>query len=180
MAHWRQMTEDDLGGVMTVAEAVHPDLPETREVIAERLALYPAGCLVLDDGGAVGGYAVSHPIRQGQPPQLNCLLGSIREDADVFYIHDVALMPVLRGGGHAAQVVGLILDLAQNYGRVGLIAVYDAASFWSRFGFVPSHVVGHEKLAAYGKGATFMEKVLVPSACGAGNGPGQATGAVRQ
>ena len=43
----RQSTEADLTEIETLALATHPELIEQREVFAEKLELFPEGCLVL-------------------------------------------------------------------------------------------------------------------------------------
>ncbi|SPQ20746.1 8b3c0562-c869-4ddd-bcd2-73ed98b752b8 [Thermothielavioides terrestris] len=172
MPTWRPMRESDLPGVMRVADEIHRDLPEAEAVFRERLALFPAGCLVLvdddgegdGDGGesdvVVGGYVVSFPIRRGRPPALNALLGGgeIPADADQYYLHDLAVLPRFRGRGAAAEGIGRVLEVAQRYASVCLISVYGTVAFWRRFGFVPEPVDAalQEKLRGYGPGATYM------------------------
>ncbi len=50
---WRAMTPGDLPAVLAIADVVHPDYPEDAAIFAERLALYPAGCRVLERDGAL-------------------------------------------------------------------------------------------------------------------------------
>jgi GNAT superfamily N-acetyltransferase len=150
------MRPDDLDGVLAVADHVHPALPESRAVFAERIALFPRGCLVLDADGMVGGYAVSHPIRRFAPPALDALIGALPADADDYYIHDVAIRPEHRGSGAASSAVRLLLDNARDYETSSLVAVYGSMAFWSRFGFVPAGADMDEKLAPYGPGAIYM------------------------
>jgi GNAT superfamily N-acetyltransferase len=156
MNGWRGMRPDDLDAVLAVADVVHPALPESRAVFAERLTLFPRGCLVLAADGAVGGYAVSHPIRRFAPPALDTLIGTLPADADDYYIHDVAIRPEHRRGGAASIAVGLLLDNAREYATSSLVAVYGSAAFWSRFGFVETTEVIGGKLAPYGPGAVYM------------------------
>jgi hypothetical protein len=153
---WRAMRSDDLDAVLNLADTSHPDLPESREVFAERLALYPAGCLVLDDDGYLGGYAVSHPIRRSEPPTLGTLIGSLPPNADQFYIHDVVIAPSRRGLGAAASGVVRLLSLASEFETSALISVYGTAAFWSRFGFAPSPEDMTAKLRPYGADAVYM------------------------
>ncbi|KXJ89672.1 hypothetical protein Micbo1qcDRAFT_164979, partial [Microdochium bolleyi] len=104
----RSATLDDVPQLMTVADHIHPDLPEDASIYAERISLFPKGCHILarpetpTTKASCLGYLISHPIRTAQPPELNALLGSIPSDADQYYIHDLALMPETRGQGHAA------------------------------------------------------------------------------
>ena len=156
---WRTMQEADLRGVMVLAERVHPDLPEDEAVFAERIALYPAGCLVLSDGNAIEGYALAHPIRRFEPPPLNTLIGELPAETDEFYIHDFVLAPERRGEGHARAGIARLLSLAQPFATSALISVYGTTVFWSRFGFAAT--AGPEidrKLAPYGPGAVYMRR----------------------
>jgi hypothetical protein len=91
------MSAADLPPVMAVAEKVHPAFPEDREVFAERLRLYAAGCLVFHAGEDIAGYVVSHPWLAMNPPALNSRLGMLPDHAETYYVHDVALLPELRG-----------------------------------------------------------------------------------
>ncbi|KAJ4287508.1 hypothetical protein N0V88_007608 [Collariella sp. IMI 366227] len=160
MAVWHQMTESHLPGVLRVAGEVHADLPEHETVVTERLKLFPDGCLVLVEHGKVGGYIVSFPIRHSKPPPLNALLGEIPSDADQYYLHDLALLPAVRGRGAAAEGIGKILEVAERYPTTCLTSVYGTVSFWRQYGFVPEPVDGilEEKLRTYGGDATFMTR----------------------
>jgi GNAT superfamily N-acetyltransferase len=155
------MTSDDLRDVFRVSKAVHPSLPESGAVFAERLELFPEGCLVLvQDDGQICGYAVSHPIRHRQPPALDTLLGEIAPDADQYYIHDVAVLPSFRGRALARGCVEKLIAVAKGYGypESCLVSVYGTKSFWARFGFVAGEKDEGmtEKLRDYGGDATFM------------------------
>ncbi len=156
MSGWRPMRPGDLDAVLAAAERVHPALPESRALFAERLDLFPRGCFVLEAGGDVAGYALSHPIRRYAPPPLNALLGALPSDADDYYIHDVAIRPEQRGGGAASTLVRSLLDNAREYETASLVSVYETAGFWSRFGFVPAPRNMDGKLAPYGPGAIYM------------------------
>ncbi|KAK0754842.1 hypothetical protein B0T18DRAFT_425174 [Schizothecium vesticola] len=99
MPTWRPTLPSDIP-LLLVASLSHPSLPESASVFAERARLFPTGSLVLtDDNDKLYGYAVSHPIRRGQPLALDSLLGAIDVDADAYYIHDVAVVPEMRGRG---------------------------------------------------------------------------------
>ena len=158
MAAWREMSVSDIEGLMRVADEVHPDLPEGDNVFTERVKLFPEGCLVLIEGDEVCGYAISHPIRHRQPPALSSLLGEIAPDANQYYIHDVAIIPRLRGRGLAAECICKLLMVAKRYRTTCLVSVYGTAPFWGRFGFVPEPVdaVLAEKLRNYGDDATYL------------------------
>ncbi|KFA70724.1 hypothetical protein S40288_11283 [Stachybotrys chartarum IBT 40288] len=156
------MTINDVQGLLLVADEVHPGLPERDVVFAERVNLFPGGCMVLVDSQSnkVCGYAISHPIRHSQPPALDSLLGEIGSDADQYYIHDVAILPGLRGRGLAADVIGKLIAVAEagHYATTCLVSVYGTSPFWRRFGFepVPVDKALSEKLRDYGDDATYL------------------------
>jgi GNAT superfamily N-acetyltransferase len=157
------MTADDLLQVAAVASIVHPGFPEDAAVYADRLALYPAGCFVLPSADGLAGYAISHPWHDGAPPALNTVLGHLPEPSSLYYIHDVALLPAVRGSGAGNAVAATLIDYARRAGftRAMLIAVNNSEDFWQRSGFAP--VAAHPyaaKLATYGEGVTLMARTL--------------------
>jgi len=162
MAPWRAMRPADLAAVVALAGAIHPHHPERPAVFAERLALAPAGCLVLATAGAVEGYAISHPWRLGGPPALDTLLGALPPAPACWHIHDIALDPRLRGQGHAAAALRLVLAgaMARGFGRASLLAIDGLAPYWERQGFVAAPAEADGALAGYGAGAVWMLRDL--------------------
>ncbi|KAH8598251.1 hypothetical protein B0O99DRAFT_616248 [Bisporella sp. PMI_857] len=160
MATWRQMSINDIDGLLRVADKVHPDLPESDYVFTERVKLFPEGCMVLVESGDVCGYAISHPIRHHRPPALDSLLGHIALDADQYYIHDVAVLPSFRGRSFARECVDKLLTVAKRFPTTCLVSVYGTAPFWARFGFMPVLIDGvlEEKLRGYGEDAVYLER----------------------
>ena len=160
---WLAMRQFDLDAVAGLADAIHPTLPEDVSVFANRLALFPKGCLVLraDDNELsdppIRGYAVAHPWRGDIPPKLNTVLDALPANPDRFYIHDVVVSPSCRGSGHAARVVDEFLILAEAFPAAMLVSVYGTVPFWSRFGFrEASGTLPPGGLDAYGEDARFM------------------------
>jgi len=157
--HWRQMTEADLPAALAIAEIVHPNYPEDPAVFAERLALYPPGCLLLVQGDRAVGYIVSHPWRYADPPSLNSLLGALPVKPSTYYIHDIALLPAARGSGAANAVVSRLIAYAEAKGfpNLSLTAVNDSAAFWRRHGFMSApNPALDAKLRSYDESARFM------------------------
>jgi ribosomal protein S18 acetylase RimI-like enzyme len=154
---------------MTIANEIHADLPERPEIFAERIAIYPSGCLALEQekDKQLVGYAISHPIRRGEPPELDTLLGhNISIDANApdtaYYIHDVAVLPEVRGMGYAGKGVELLLGnaAAGAFSVVCLVSVYGTGGFWGRYGFKKVEI-GERlrlKLEGYGKDAVYLER----------------------
>ncbi|HEY4205007.1 MAG TPA: GNAT family N-acetyltransferase [Xanthobacteraceae bacterium] len=157
------MQANDLPGVLAVADEVHPAFPEDAAVFEERLRLYPAGCLAFSQGERVAGYVVSHPWHADDPPPLNRWLGTLPPQPATYYIHDIALLPELRGTGAAALAVALLLARAQKekLATASLVAVNESGGFWARHGFRSvTDAVLASKLRGYGTAAAFMVRQL--------------------
>ncbi|MEC3911114.1 GNAT family N-acetyltransferase [Sphingobium sp. CR2-8] len=139
MSGWRPMEASDIPVVAAISDAAHGAYTERADVYAERLCLYPAGCWLLERDGAASGYLVSHPWHGDAPPMLNARLRQIPANADLFYLHDLALLPQARGSGAAGDAVRLVLDQARRAGfeRITLTAVNGADAFWRKQGFTP-------------------------------------------
>jgi hypothetical protein len=157
------MRPADLPAVNALAALLHPDYPEDAVVFAERLRLYPPGCHVLERDGEIAAYVVSHPWLDRAPPPLNTLLGELPARPTTYYLHDLALMPEVRGSGASVQVVEALAGQARNEDlpSLSLIAVNGSAGFWQRQGFAA--VVDDtlaEKLRSYGDDAQFMMQTL--------------------
>lgn len=158
------MTAGDLAAVGGIAARVHPLFPEEDAVFAERLALHPAGCLVLEDAAGPAGYAVSHPWHAADFPPLDTLIGAIPPGAGAYYIHDVAILPEARGSGAAGTVARHLIAHAGRLGLpcLSLVAVNGSAPFWARHGFTDAT---DEALAArlggYGADARFMTRPAI-------------------
>lgn len=156
---WRPMTQADISAVAAIGTTVHPAFPESPAIVAERLALYPAGCLVLcSDAGAIG-YAVSHPWRFLHPPKLDAALGQLPAAPDTYYIHDLALLPTARGTGAGGAAVQRLIEQAKSekLENLSLVAISGSAPFWARHGFrVQTDQPLRQRLRSYGDDARFM------------------------
>ena len=163
---WRPMTAADLDAVVDIAAVGFPDHIEGRDCFENRLALNPAGCFVLAVGdGPAKGYLIAYPWRAGDAPALNTLIEAIPDDASVMYLHDLALDPMVRGGGWSRAIVERLAQDARAAGwrTLTLVAVNDAAPFWERHGFEGVDPPGMaDKLAGYGPGARYMVRDLNP------------------
>jgi hypothetical protein len=164
------MTPGDLPAMLIIADIVHPAYPEAAAVFIERLALYPQGCLVLENGEAPVGYIVSHPWLYGEPPRLNSLLESVPVNPTTYYIHDIALLPEARGTGAAASAVERLVVHSGLHGfsNLSLIAVNNSVEFWRRHAF---HAVEDSKLArkllSYDANARFLVREIIEPTPGA-------------
>jgi GNAT superfamily N-acetyltransferase len=158
---WRTMRQEDLAQACAIADEVHPAHPEDPEVFAERLALYPQGCIALDAGGRVMGYALAHPWLRAAPPALNARLATLPARADCLYVHDIAILPAARRRGAARAALQELDALAGREGLplLALVAIPGTRAFWRGQGFaVVDRPALAAKLASYGTGARFMER----------------------
>ena len=154
---WRAMAAADLEAAEGIADAVHPDYPEDHGVFAERLRLFCRGCLILDDPPA--GYAIAHPWTLGTPVRLNSLLVALPAEPDTLFVHDIALLPEVRGRGDAVAGVEVLTAVAADLRlpTLSLVAVGRALSFWLARGFVAVEGVD---VGSYGVGACYMVRRL--------------------
>lgn len=149
------MVPDDLPQVGPIADVVHRNLHEAHTVYANRLAIYPAGCLTYRRDGVMLGYLISHPWRADDPPKLGDLIPAIPVDADCYYLHDIALLHPARGSGAGRQafVSCVAMARAADMETIELVAVNGADGFWSALGFARVASAASE---AYGDGSCLM------------------------
>lgn len=151
------MFATDLNEVDRLSNEIHPDHPESPEVFAERLDLFPEGCFVTVHRGNIGGYCISHPGVLGEPPPLNSLLGGLPGEPECLHLHDLALSRALRGFHLPSELLPQLCVLAKRSGMRFLtgVAVHNTASYWARHGFVATPLPA-QKLQSYGKGAQYI------------------------
>ena len=153
------MRADDLAAIQNIAAIVHPALSEDTEVFAEKLSLFPEGCFILIENGAILGYAFVHPWRFNEIPKLDTLLHRLPSPPECILVHDVAMLKQARGRGAARALVELVSKLAREreISKLALVSVYNAHLQWAQLGFEPvrnDHVA--EQLQSYGNEARYM------------------------
>ncbi len=160
---WRALTFYDLAALEKIAGAVHPDFYESPDVLAERQKLYRNGAYLLEIGEKPAGYILSHPWNLATLLPLNQLLGELPADADTYYIHDLALLPVARRIGAASFIVDALAKHAGAHGfaTMSLVAVNGSQSFWERHSFAAADRPElADKLATYEPAARLMVRRL--------------------
>ena len=160
---WRHASVNDIDAITGLAEIIHPAFPERPEVFAEKLSLFPSGCYVLVRHEEVMGYGLSHPWILNCIPPLDSFLKGIPSDADCLYVHDVAVLPEVRGHGSAERYVDLMEECTCKIGVdfLVLVSVYSTQRLWARYGFEVAN--GSEldmKLRSYGPTAKYMIRNL--------------------
>lgn len=129
----RQMRLSDVGAVSAVGDACYPRRYwEPEGSFASKLAGFPSGCLVLEWGGTVSGYAVTFPYLEGRSFPLGGSYSPVSAPT-CHYVHDVCVLPPLRGRGLAGRLALASFRCCSLPRR--LVAVCGSEGFWSGLGF---------------------------------------------
>ena len=157
----RAMRLDDVDALLGVqAECYPPAMNEPAAVLAARWQACPdTAWVALGPDGQVGAYLVACRSRRGYVTPLGAALAH-HPQADVMYLHDLAIGRALRGQGVAARLVGAAREAARVAGLQGLalVSVNDTVSFWQGFGLQPAPVDagGEQALGTYQGRAVYM------------------------
>jgi hypothetical protein len=152
------MRRGDIPAVAALEVLCHAPLPPEGEALfAERLALFPPGCLVAHDAAGLAAYIVSHPWVRGAPPALGDRLGAIPAAADCLHLHDIAIAPRARGQALVAAALAALLPVARAAGlsAITLVAVHGTAPLWARHDFASTGPAP----ASYGEGETMVRSI---------------------
>jgi GNAT superfamily N-acetyltransferase len=134
----RHLVVSDVPAVASLeAEAYEPSLHESSEAFTRLIELFDEGALGAFDEGGLCGYAFGVPLRAGSVLELRTPLAEIPADADMFYVHDVAVATRCRGRGVGRALAARLIAVGESRGfrRFELVSVQGSAPFWARFGF---------------------------------------------
>jgi ribosomal protein S18 acetylase RimI-like enzyme len=135
----RSLTAEDVPAIAALeAEAYEPALHESPEAFARLIEVFGAGAIGAFDEHGLCGYALGVPLRSGSVLELRQPLRAIPADADMFYVHDVAIAARCRGQGLGRTLAERLMAVGAGLGfeRFELVSVQGSAPFWARFGFV--------------------------------------------
>lgn len=158
-AAWRDAAQGDVAAISAIERAVHTIGAERPAVYREKIALFGAGCRVLETERFIVGYGIAYPWRLDDVPQLDRFLGEIPPDADCLFVHDVAMLPAARRNGAGRGFVEHAARLARVLGLhyLALVSVYGTQDLWGRCGFAPvPSTATSAQLATYGDTAHYM------------------------
>lgn len=136
--HLRLLTSLDIDALRRLeAEAYLPSLHESDAALLRLIALFPDGAIGAFDDGGLCGFIFGVPLTAGTTLELREPLDAIPADADIFYVHDIAVAARCRGRGVGRQLAERLLDVARGRGftRAELVSVQGSAPFWEQFGF---------------------------------------------
>lgn len=161
----RPMQHPDVAAVMALQTLCYtPELWENEATIASRLALAPNDAWVAEDALGVCAYLFAYRSMRGH---LTALDGPFSPDAqgDCYYLHDLAVLPRMKGQGVGPALVQQALAAAKAQGIAfsALVSVQDSLGFWTRQGYQVQtlnepQALAH--LASYAVPAHYMLKVL--------------------
>ena len=149
----REMRLDDLPFVMRVQRCCyHAIVPESQAVMESKLTIGPGCCFVCEENNLIVGYLLGHPWRSNSVIALHMELKELPPECDCLYLHDMAVLPEMRGKKIGEQLLYKFETeaLRRKIRYVFLVAVQGAETFWLRMGY-------------YKKNNAFsMMKVLAP------------------
>jgi GNAT superfamily N-acetyltransferase len=157
----RPMLACDVPAMLAVqAQCYEPAMNEAGDVLLARLAACPdTAWVALEASGQVGAYLVAYRSRLGKVAPLGHAFSHATE-ADVLYLHDLAIGTALRGQGVAQQLVAHARRQAGPMGLRGLalVSVNDTVPFWRRMAFEcgAPRVECEPMLNTYPGGAQYM------------------------
>lgn len=128
----------DLRNLEQIEAAVYPPhLAESPEVLGSRIKIAPHFCGVAKLDHHCVGYVLAHPWLDNSSPGLGKILDSIPQNADVIHLHDMAVLPEMRGKGAARLMLTWLESrlLVEGFSAITLVAVDGADKFWRVMGF---------------------------------------------
>ncbi len=160
--HCRHIIESDWPTILRIQSEVYYEFaPESEAVMRSKAARGPRTSFVaVDKQFAIVAYCLAHPY----PPNRVAVLGTTDlcelEPTSNLYLHDLAVEKASAGRGVAMSLFDQLVDIAQStgYRTMSLVAVQQAAGFWTKLGFTPStHATIND---SYTGEATFMTRSL--------------------
>lgn len=127
---WRPMKITDLKIVHTISLAQWgSDNYESIDIFEDKLRRFPEGCYVYELNNKIQGYIFSHPWNSKIIPILNQRLPDIDPTTfDSYFIHDIVLIPDLRGLGIASKIIYKLIHNKTTY----IVAPLPTHYYWKK------------------------------------------------
>lgn len=153
----RLISQGEIDSVLRIqARCYGADFQESGAAFLGKLAAFPRGAVGVFADGEMVGYVFCFPWARGEAVPLNGAGLDHCRPKDCLYIHDLAVLPHMRGAACSRALVEHVRRLAADEGldAFALVAVQEAAHYWRRWGFVERREI------AYGaQKAVYMEAV---------------------
>ncbi len=160
--HCRAIIEADWPDILRIQSEVYYDFkPESEDVMRSKASRGSATCCVaLDNNSSVVAYCLAYPYAADRIASLGIMDESSVAGTDNLFLHDLAVQPASAGRGVAHALFEHVIEAAgqAGYRTMSLVAVQQAASFWTKLGFAPSTQATVND--SYGGAATFMFREL--------------------
>ena len=161
----REMRRNDLPFIMRIQQCCyHAIVPESQAVMESKLTIGPECCFVCEEGNQVVGYLLGHPWRSDSVIALHMELKELPSECNCLYLHDMAVLPEMRGRRIGEQLLYRFETeaLRRKMRHTLLVAVQGAETFWQRMGYQQKNDTDSIKLSSYGTTAFPMIKSLEP------------------
>ena len=160
-AQLRPLLVADVDAVLQIqAQCYGPDFVEPREVFARRLQMAGQCSWAAVHEGEVLAYLAAYWSHPGMVTPLNGEFADYA-DANVLYLHDMAVSPTAAGQGLAKRMVDAATAMARQRGvmRTALVSVQGSQAYWERQGYaveIVKNAMQRQHLATYGPDALYM------------------------
>lgn len=157
----RPLRADDVDALLRIqAQCYGADFGEPREAFVQRLQS-PVHCSwAAVQASTMVGYLAAY---WSLPGVITPLHGGFADyvDANVLYLHDMAVSPAATGQGVAHALLQAARALARERGirRTALVSVQGSQAYWERQGYAVAAVADaaqQQHLASYGEDAAYM------------------------
>ena len=162
-------TLHDISSIIRIQALCYKNVTlEHADVLLEKIHLFPAGCYIAKHDNQDVGYIISHPYLYLCPPKIDSYLNEIPDNANCFYIHDLAISPKIRGYGVGSYLLRRAICTARkcNFSSITLISVEDSLQFWVKNGFTEVGTQNNSQvehvLAAYQITAKYLRRDISP------------------
>lgn len=153
----RTLTPADIGAVLHIQSCCYgAEYQESDAAFLGKCDAFPRGAIGAFADGELVAYVFCLPAMLGETVPLNRAAHDVSKRHDCLYIHDLAVLPRMRGADCGRALLEQVRRLAADEGlhAFALVAVQQAAGYWRRWGFVERREV------AYGaQQAAYMEAI---------------------
>lgn len=160
--HCRTIIEADWPEILRIQSEVYYDFsPESEAVMRSKATRGLKTCFVaLDHKPAIVAYCLAYPYAADRTASLGIVDASPITPTDNLFVHNLAVQKASAGRGVAQALFSQLTTIAreQGYRTMSLVAVQQAASFWTKMGFTPSSRATVD--GSYTGNATFMMRKL--------------------
>ena len=143
------------------SECYQSDLWENVQSFTAKIETISKFCRVVEIHSEIAAYCLAFPAQMMHFPAWNAQTFLTNpEDADCFYLHDLAISPTWRGRHLAEKLLHAVLASRPcKIDKIFLISVQNSIDFWQKFGFKPispekCHLTN--KVKSYGDNAILM------------------------